>query len=1200
MSTTPPLRVFLDETMVWKYVARWLAALTPPPTAPPARCHGWKPRTLQPFFLLPVMSITAFLIIGLEISSRKSVKDHGVVIADSEDDMPAIVGVWNWVPGIATILYNIVWVWIDFDVKRMEPWFSLSQKKGALAEDSLFIGYLGVFRPGVWTYAWRSRHWRVVMSSMICFLCMTIVSPLTATAITTKDGTMVTYGSSYTSPGLQSASDQDILFDQSMLIRLFGTVWFDYYPPAYTTTDFALLPFRVHDDAKNKTPGSSAISMTGRTTRYWSEMVCAPALSGHSGNASWYATGPECNITNLNIPFAYRRSVVSYIGWPCSGWQPFCLERYASAATAAGGSITTCPSSIGEGLSLIVAAQRPLLGPVEKTALFCTKRYYSEPVEATVTLPSLRPSTFTATGPSSNVSQEIFNALALERLLASPTEQDRTAKDYIFRTPIRQSTQMSRLPFNLSQGSAQSPMVGFALGLNRSRHFTDYLNASVLASSFDAGQKALFSFALAKAALEHDNGVRRGDGSWKSSYNAVVLYRTLTLIVEVALGIILSLAIALAISCYRAPCHIGSNPSSLLQMVLDLTGQGPQLTEFSQCGHLTRSKLVNKFAGTRYRLVCRCDPLSVHGRLQRVDRHAGPRADEISEEGMTAYKPYFPPVLQPWVGVLFMCAISGLWSLIIFLAVQSRDSWGILPPYAQEWRNSILFTYIPTHIGTFIEPFFGLVNQSLAMSRSISQLERRGQSNEHTVGSRYMSIPPQFNIARAVRVRDYKLTVSCLMTFLASALSVALSMLLKSADSHKPVLTAFSQSYSSFWNTTVLSQYSKNGTPWGPEYLDPVYLLYAYNQSTVSPYPWTINSTYFTPVNLPSGTYDYAIFTIRGFTPDFICVNTSEPPVQSIGTTLPNLTYSFPPDELKTKSCTVSQIPETKPVMPYAYDGNLTGAAASEGFTVLSEYGGSCGIVFGWYWTRWSAYGSPNGTATTSSMACKAGVRTAMYEVQVDASGYILTWRQLDGNYFQSMQEHVLKTSEIMSLIINMWGGQGSSNLSVATTGLGSLLHKAGNNSLFDPKAAVPDMHSTAKAIRFQFRALVVQFFAMNPSVHQAVHFVVHGGKYTVTKRQSVGDAPLRVAIIILSIAFVGLLAVYLVHRLAFKIPRPIDSLGSLLAYTALSRGFLAEGDDSEGDNRFGFGVYTGSDGRVQFGIDSLRNLRNLPGTGKP
>ncbi|EPE06534.1 hypothetical protein F503_02662 [Ophiostoma piceae UAMH 11346] len=695
-------------------------------------------------------------------------------------------------------------------------------------------------------------------------------------------------------------------------------------------------------------------------------------------------------------------------------------------------------------------------------------------------------------------------------------------------------------------------MVGFALGLNQSRRFTDYLDPSVLESAFDASQKALFSFALAKTALGYEDGVKLGDGSWKSSYNAVIIYRTLALIVEVTLGIILCLTILLAISCYRAPSNIGSDPSSLLQTVLNLKGPDSQLTEFSQCGHLSRDELIKKFIGTRYRLVCSCDPLSIHGQLQRVDGLPGsrpqlPNGEEISEEKMAFHKPYFPPVLQPWTGILFTGAVTGLFGFVIFLADRSRKSWGISPPFAQQWRNAILFTYIPTHIGTFIEPFFGLINQSFAMFRSVSQLERRGQSNRHTVASRYMTIPPQFNIVRAFKVGDYRLTISCLLTFLASALSIALSMLFSSSNKYKPTPMPMTQPYNSYWNTTVLSQYLKNGTQWGPEYLDPAYLLYAYNQSTYSPYPWTTNSTYYTPAILPTGKYDIAYLTVRGFTPDFICVR-SIAPVQSVGFSLMGHSFTFPADELKNESCSVDQFPETKPVMPYAYDDNLTGPATSEGFSVLSDYGSSCGLVFGWYWARWSAYGSPSGTVTTTSLACKAGVRTAMYEVRVDASGYILTSKHLEDSSFQSIPDHMLKTSEIISLIVNMWGGQGSSNLSVATTVMGSLLHKSGNDSLFDPQAPIPDIYSTAQAIKFWLRASVVQFFAMNPSVLQEADVIIRGSIDIIT----------------------------------------------------LSRGFLAEGGGSEGDNRYGFGVYTGLDGRVQFGIDNLCNLRNLPETGKP
>ena len=54
---------------------------------------------------------------------------------------PAYLLAYLYLPTIVSVLYGMAWAWVDLDVKRLEPYFQLSQSDGALAEDSILTSY---------------------------------------------------------------------------------------------------------------------------------------------------------------------------------------------------------------------------------------------------------------------------------------------------------------------------------------------------------------------------------------------------------------------------------------------------------------------------------------------------------------------------------------------------------------------------------------------------------------------------------------------------------------------------------------------------------------------------------------------------------------------------------------------------------------------------------------------------------------------------------------------------------------------------------------------------------------------------------------------------------------------------------------------------------------------------------------------------
>lgn len=82
----------------------------------------------------------------LAILQSKSTRDGGILFTESIDDLPAsYIFLQNYLPTIVAVLFTTVWNWIDLDVKRLEPWYRLSQESGAVGSDSVLLDYPAEF-----------------------------------------------------------------------------------------------------------------------------------------------------------------------------------------------------------------------------------------------------------------------------------------------------------------------------------------------------------------------------------------------------------------------------------------------------------------------------------------------------------------------------------------------------------------------------------------------------------------------------------------------------------------------------------------------------------------------------------------------------------------------------------------------------------------------------------------------------------------------------------------------------------------------------------------------------------------------------------------------------------------------------------------------------------------------------------------------
>ena len=92
---------------------------------------------------------------------------------------------WKYAPIMAFVFYGIMWQMTDYDVKRLEPWYQLSKKAGATAEQSLNIDYLTFVSWLVPLRALQHKQYAVIYSSVSTLIASSLVPVLQSASINT-------------------------------------------------------------------------------------------------------------------------------------------------------------------------------------------------------------------------------------------------------------------------------------------------------------------------------------------------------------------------------------------------------------------------------------------------------------------------------------------------------------------------------------------------------------------------------------------------------------------------------------------------------------------------------------------------------------------------------------------------------------------------------------------------------------------------------------------------------------------------------------------------------------------------------------------------------------------------------------------------------------------------------------------------------
>lgn len=107
----------------------------------------WRPWPLRTPFLVGFVILCIALCCIIEVIIRGCSPNNCLVFgAPSITDTPLESNLlYSYLPKVLSVCFSLLWAVVQHDVMRLEAYFQMSKLDGALAEDSLLVGYSYMF-----------------------------------------------------------------------------------------------------------------------------------------------------------------------------------------------------------------------------------------------------------------------------------------------------------------------------------------------------------------------------------------------------------------------------------------------------------------------------------------------------------------------------------------------------------------------------------------------------------------------------------------------------------------------------------------------------------------------------------------------------------------------------------------------------------------------------------------------------------------------------------------------------------------------------------------------------------------------------------------------------------------------------------------------------------------------------------------------
>ncbi len=1180
---------------------------------------SWKPATLRLPFLLGIAALTLAFTALLEYLSRRSRMDGGIAFTEGQFS-PAESFAYLYLPTLIAVLYSTLWSWVDLDTKRLEPYFQLSRPEGADEMNSLALNYPFDFVAYAPLKALRRRcvaqalqfspclipscrHWAVVFAGVSTMLIFWGVTPLVSSIFARSTVTVQHLATATTTAALLPLPDQRLAMNTGFMMTAYGIVWLGQVMPAFVTPQGFIEPFQL--DLKQDTRLLNA-TWTAQTKLYGTSLNCNAAKIRNGSSGFTWSNGKDCTTDAGYGPvesFAGSQFGCLYIGYD--------LDQRADYSLSGMG----CPSATNKHLFLAMWGQN--LGGDRETnvsAVFCEPTYWTQEVNATVTVPTMNVTEISPLGPRMTLPDGVFNRTALEYGIGSGAQEVSSRADISETTNILD--QKSKVVKFGLLGTVTN-MVGFALGLNPT-NLTDFADTTVLAASFENAHKLLHALAIRQ--LMSSNAIESGSrqGTISGKINAITIVRPLAIVVEILLGLVVTLILALATYTYIRPSQMCNNPASLADVIA--------IAADDDTNHDYTDATGSDASRSRFRLhngrICVSRP-RVASHVPSCGVSNADAMPSLTKTKVENRKSLARPI-EMSMAVAFGFLLTLLLALItiISLTIYASKYDGLPVPSKHTVVNQLVLNYVLVIFATFLEPFWLLLNRHLCVLQPFEELRRANALASRSLKLTYTSLPPQMNIWNALLAKHYVLGAVCAVGLSANLLAISLNGLLQ--------IEVFPMADRSYLPRAYEETFSQNEVPSkiGSDYQ---YVAKANISDGVALPPWTTPETFFVPFDVKAKSKFGSVGSIRASTRGFsLRPKCERAKFNDTGFVTPQ-TNSFRIEQRTPSGASVFcggglrpaggqnnsnaalevliQLQPVDPTLPATsatsvWDGNATEEATTtcRSIVVAGFLRANLTVSFNNMKTENSKSGLvPEvwGINSLSSlwMMCKSTIATAPYEITVDATGQVESYVAI-GPELHNPVDFFSNDTSPASLLISatrlLVYGQDTApywhNDTFVDNWFAYFIKKLSNSTTFvDPKQPVPVFEQVAPHVENLYARLFAIVLSLNQSwlVKARPESTIRGVLFASSRRVFVSRPMFVITVVVLAMN-IAVAILYWTCRPKKMLPRMPCTIGNILAMVHAS-GLRIEGrkqEQWEKDWRFGYGRFVGTDGKPHVGIE--------------
>lgn len=355
----------------------------------------------------------------------------------------------------------------------------------------------------------------------------------------------------------------------------YNIAWLNETLPPFMTRDYMLAPFgpiKSLDDTKD------AETWTAPTTMYSVDVECIqPPKVNNSGFISYHTE--DCNVDHPTYSSDTGKEFATiYMGY--SNEEGF-ADWYLSTSCGANATHKFLVQWTQKDSSYKPTSpyDSPVAEIKNETALYCEPTYFSQTVNATVSVLGRSPVHVVTTGPKVPLRESFFNTTSFEWGMNSGREQFKNRGDYPIISWPSMKDQVQDMDLDLTY---LGPMAGFAIAAYQ-RPAIDYLDPDLLKASYQAAYRLLFSRQMVDVLSSELDSSTATSGTRQYISRAVIVVPAFAYLVEGLLGLVIIFAAFLLCISMARPRNLSSNPGNIGSMMA-LVAEQEELLAFLK-GH---------------------------------------------------------------------------------------------------------------------------------------------------------------------------------------------------------------------------------------------------------------------------------------------------------------------------------------------------------------------------------------------------------------------------------------------------------------------------------------------------------------------------------------------------------------------------------------------------------------------------------------